>query len=433
MGRASLHPRAATLLAELGWPGRGPLCIGGVLASDLAARFGTPLYAYDLAVFRRRLHRLESAFGGRVRLHFALKANPLLAVARAALAAGCGLETASLGELEVALAAGAPPSAVRFAGPAKSEVELAAAARLGLASIDLESEAEYERLLQVLAGRRPSVALRYRPAAAAGGLATSGPGAKFGLAGDEVGALAERILREDRVELTGLHVYAGTQVLDAETWAAPVHEFLAFCVVLERSLGRRLRVLDLGGGFGVPLFAEDPDFAPEEAAALVRPALDSLGPGRCFDLEPGRWPIAPAGLYVCRVLEEKKSGDRIWLLTDGGLHHLAAAAGHGAVLRRRPFAVAVRDPGAVASGRQLWVGGPLCTPGDGFRPADPAPDVGPGSLLAVLSAGAYGLTFSPVRFLSHPSPAEVVAGDGRVRLARRRGRARDALRDQLPS
>ncbi len=102
-------------------------------------------------------------------------------------------------------------------------------------------------------------------------------------------------------------------------------------------------------------------------------------------------------------------------------------------LAPRPFAVAVRDPGAVASGRQLWVGGPLCTPGDGFRPADPAPDVGPGSLLAVLSAGAYGLTFSPVRFLSHPSPAEVVAGDGRVRLARRRGRARDALRDQLPS
>ncbi len=411
--------------------GDGPLRLGGLEISELASEFGTPLYLHDGDLCLRRLTALRETFDGRVRILFALKANPLAALVSLLRGKGAGAEVASAGELRIALAAGVPPEDIHFAGPGKSLTDLRAALEAGIGTLDLESPDEYEALLDLSGPRRPRIALRIDPesALARAGLRMGGTGGKFGIAKEAARSLLERISKDDRVELRGLHVYAGTQCADAAAWTTLALDLLETAARLEAETDCSLPDLNLGGGFSFPRDEGEAEFDLDLVAARLLPVLERAPPGRRFFLEPGRWLTAPAGLYVCRVLARKESGGRTWLLLDGGLHHFAAAAGFGAVLRRPPEVVSVErplDPGE----ERVLLGGPLCTPMDACEPAHPLPRLERGDLCAFLGAGAYGLTFSPVRFLGHPGPAEVLVAGGKARLARRRGRPEDALGDQ---
>jgi diaminopimelate decarboxylase len=431
-----LDPAVRRRLAAFGCADADELRVGGLPVRALAERFGTPLYLFDHGLLQARAAAVIDALGPDVRVLYSLKANPSLAVTRSLRHAGLGAEVASLGELELALAAGHDPAAVRFAGPGKTDAEIGAALARGLGCFHAESASEVEAIAAAArgAGRRAGVAVRVNsPRAAAGSrLRMAGVGARFGVDGAQVPPLLAAIAQRPELQLRGLHVYAGSQCFDAAAFLAQARDLVRFADECERDLGLALPELDLGGGFGEATFVLDPEFDLAAAGAGVRALVAAHArQGRVFLLELGRYLTAPMGVYLARVVRSKTAGDRVQLALDGGLHHCALAAGIGGMLRRPPLlvhATALRRPATVVTA----VGGPLCTPLDQFADSVLLPPCREGDLIAVLAAGAYGLSYSPHGFLSHPTPAEVLVHEGAARIVRARGAPADVLRGQSP-
>ncbi|MBI5851388.1 MAG: alanine racemase [Planctomycetes bacterium] len=411
--------------------GEGPLRIGGVEARVLARDFGTPLYAYDARAFRAQLARVRHAFAP-LDLLFALKANPSLALARIARASGAGAEVASAGEILLAERAGFAGEAIQIAGPGKSERDLREALRVG-ATINLESEGEHARLraLAHASGTRPRVQIRVNPNAAQGGarLRMADASSRFGVDRGRVVAFARAIERDGACTLVGLHTYGGSQAFDATAWLSACNELLATAHEVEDALARPLDALGFGGGFGWPVYDGDPGFDLDAAARGLRESLAAEATPRRGSIELGRWLVAGCGVYLTRVVDHKESGGRRHAILDGGMHHCGAAAGLGAIVRRA-YAIVRADMPRALGDTPVTLGGPLCTPADRFAKDLPLPSLAAGDLIAVLNTGAYGLSFSPLAFLGHPSPAEIVCEDGHAQLARERGAPEDVLRGQ---
>lgn len=424
----------AQALARLGRTEDGRLAVGGVAAADLVARFGSPLYAFDAGIVREQWSAVRRALGTRVSVLYCLKANPSLALARLLLQSGSGAEVASAGEIHLALAAGQDPRDLHFAGPGKSRTDLERAVAVGLGSVNLESAAEYEALAGLCRerGRRAGVALRVNPRQAVKGsrMSMGGGSRKFGVDADDVPDLARRIVQEDLLDLHGLHVYAGTQCFDAEAWLDNARALLETAREVEDAIHRPLAVINFGGGFGIPYYDSDPTFDLERAGRGVQEliAADARAERR-YCVELGRYLVAPCGVYLARVLYLKESQGRWHAILDGGLHHHGAAAGVGAVIRR-PFPIVHCDRLDAPHDVSYTLGGPLCTPQDELAAQVNLPRLQPGDLLAFLSSGAYGLTFSSTLFLSHPTPAEVLVDGGTASLVREAGRPEDVLRGQ---
>ncbi len=431
---ASLDPAIEAALRQLGVAPSTSLAIGGIPARELLARFGSPLYVFDAAVLRARLHTVQQAFGADATILWSVKANPSIAVTRVLRLAGAGAEIASLGELHVALAAGHEAAALRFAGPGKTDAELAAALAAGLGVVHVESLDEARALAAAARARSTvaSVAVRINFAGELAGsrLRMGGGSSRFGIDEEQVPAVLRTIATEPALRLVGVHAYAGTQLFDAAAFVAHAERVVAAVARWERDLAVALPEIDLGGGFGVAAFCGDGTFDLASAAAGVRRLLPTLpGPRRWF-VELGRYLAAPAGVYLATVVRSKTSGRERHAVLDGGLHHHAAATGQGSLLRRLPLALAV--DAARRTGEPVTIGGPLCTPQDQFADQAPLGPLAVGDAVAFLNAGAYGLSYSPHSFLGHPTPAEVMVDAGAARVVRARGDARDALRGQTP-
>lgn len=412
----------------------GPLRIGGIEASDLVEQYGSPLYVYSAEVLRRNLARVREAVGDRVGVLYALKANPNIGVAAVLRQAGAGAEVASAGEIHAAVAAGYRGEQLQFAGPGKTERDFVLGLQQGLGSFNLESEAEYEALAAVgrRLGVRPRVAVRVNPRVAVSGarMRMSGGGKKFGVDADEVAALLERMASADAVEIVGLHTYAGTQNFDAEGWVANATALRDLAAELEAGTGVTIGSLNFGGGFGVAYYENDPEFDLAAAGAGLQELVRSdARPDRSYHIELGRYLAATAGVYLARVSYLKESGGSHHVIIDGGMHHHSAAAGLGSIMRRSyPIA---NCAGLAGPGREkCTVGGPLCTPADEFAADLDLPNVSEGDVIAVFVSGAYGLTFSNLLFLSHPTPAEILVDDGASHVVRAAGDERDVLRGQ---
>ena len=430
----SVDPAWQGALDELGCGKSDSLAIGGIAASELADRYGTPLYAFDAAVLRRRLARVQAALGPRVHILFSVKANPSLAVARCLREAGAGAEIASLGELHLARAAGHAASDLRFAGPGKTDAEIEGAVEAGLGCFHVEAEGEAASIAAAARrrGKRVRVALRVNLAQELSGsrMRMGGRSSRFGIDEDQIPSLLAAIRDDPSLHLAGLHLYSGTQVFDANAFVQQASLLVDRAIRWEQQGNVHLRELDVGGGFGVAAFAGDPAFdlaaAGQGIQNLVRAHAD-----RTWFVELGRFLCAPSGVYLTRVVRRKRSGGTTQVVVDGGMHHHAAAAGVGSLLRRSPLlahATALRSPADTVT----TLGGPLCTPADQFAEQAMLPQLSPGDLVAVLHAGAYGLTFSPVLFLSHPAAAEVMVDGGAARVVRHRGEVTDVLRGQEP-
>ncbi len=421
-------------MRALGSSPGAPLCVDGAQVEDLAARHGTPLYVFSADALRARVATVRDALGDRVELLWSIKANPSVAVTGILREAGVGAEVASTGELLVALAAGHDAAALRFAGPGKTDLELDDALARGLGTFHVESVDELQALADLASTRDQvaRVALRVNlPDQLAGSrLRMGGRSSRFGVDLAEVPAAVGAIQATKSLSLCGLHVYGGTQVFDADAFVAHARALCEHAARWEQQLDVRLDEIDLGGGFGVAVFQGDPSFDLQAAGRGLRALLAAHDrPDRRWFVELGRYLAAPAGAFVTKVTRKKTSGDQLQLTLDGGMHHAAAAAGIGAVLRRTPLLtpVAPRD----GARQPVTLGGPLCTPADEFADQLDLPPLARGDLVAILNAGAYGLTYSPTRFLSHASPAEVLVDGGVDRVVRRRGEASDALRDQV--
>ena len=389
----------------------GMLTIAGTSAEDWATE--TPVFVYDAGIVAARVNRFRAAFPG-IDLHYAIKANPLPALLERIAPLVDGLDVASGGELETALTV-KPARAISFAGPGKRDAELIGAIRAG-ATLNLESEGEAERALRLAdeLGVTPRLAVRVNPDVElrGSGMKMGGRPSPFGVDAARVAALVRRIVAAG-ADWRGFHIYAGSQALDPiaiiETQAAT----LVLAARLADEAGEAPPLVNLGGGFGIPYFANDMPLDVEHVGTALTAALDrrpdALREAR-FAIELGRWLVAEAGVYLTRVVDRKQSQGETFIVTDGGLNHQLAASGNfGTVVRRNyPLALA-RDVGGTAT-ETVSVVGPLCTPLDRLGDRVGLPEVAVGDLIAVFLAGAYGATASPARFLGHPAAVEVVAG-----------------------
>lgn len=392
----------------------GELSVGGEPLSRLALRVGrTPFFAYDRALLTGRVKALRAVLPQDISLHYAMKANPMPALVCHMAGLVDGLDVASGGELLVALDTGMSPREISFAGPGKSDSELGQAAAAGVL-VNVESTRE----LRVLAdwserlGRAARVAIRVNPdfELKSSGMKMGGGPKQFGIDAEQVPA-ALREAAALGLAFEGFHIFSGSQNLRAESICDAQTKTLALAVRLAESAPGPVKVLNLGGGFGIPYFpGEQPlDLAPIGAHlhGLVEEAGQRL-PGAELVLELGRFLVGEAGIYVSRVIDRKVSRGEVFLVLDGGLHHQLAASGNfGQVIRKNyPVAVGTRM-GATASERASAVG-PLCTPLDLLADRMELAVAEPGDLVVVFQSGAYGPTSSPSRFLSHPGAAEIL-------------------------
>ena len=413
------------------------LVIGGMPVSALAATFGTPLFAYAGDVVDRAWRRLRHALPDRFDIHYSVKANPNPALIRRLIGHGAGVEIASAGELHLALTAGASVDRIVFAGPGKSDEELELAVERRIAEIHVESVNEVDRVAAVAQRRgvRAGVGLRVNPRAEAqgGAMRMGGVPAPFGIDEEDVPGALAKILDTPTLEFRGLHMFNGTQILDHGTLVRQYRKALELAGEAGKIAGHAIATLDVGGGLGIPYLAAERPLDLDELAIGVRALLaesagDALAPTR-WVVEPGRYLVGESGVYLARVVDVKTSRGKRFLILDGGMnHHLAASGNLGQVIKRNfPVVVANRLKEPLQS--PVDVVGPLCTPLDMVGRDIELPDARIGDLVAILQAGAYARAASPLGFLSHATPPEVLVDGGRARLIRRRGRLDDLVRD----
>jgi diaminopimelate decarboxylase len=392
----------------------GELAIGGIRLSLLAERIGrTPFYAYDRAALAARVARVRDALPPSVKLHYAMKANPMPALVGFLAERVDGIDVASAGELKVALDAGADPSEVSFAGPGKSEAELRQSVAAGVL-VNVESRREVH-LLGAIAqalGRPARVAVRVNPdfELKGSGMKMSGGPKQFGVDAEDVPELLTMI---DAAGLAfeGFHLFAGSQNLRAEAICEAQLKSYELALRLAGLARVPTRFLNLGGGFGIPYFpGEQPlDLAPISANLhrLATRAANEL-PNASLVLELGRFLVGEAGIYVTRIVDRKVSRGQVFLVTDGGLnHHLSASGNFGQVLRKN-YPVTIGNRAASDVREIVSVVGPLCTPLDLLADRMELPVAQPGDLVVVFQSGAYGASASPQAFLGHPPCAEVL-------------------------
>lgn len=390
------------------------LAVGGRKVSDLATEIGhTPFYVYDRSVMSRKVAQLREALPAEIHLHYAIKANPLPEVVRHFVGLVDGLDVASAGELQIALDAGANPASISFAGPGKTEAELQLASESGI-TINVESDREIELLSELgkRSARRPRVAVRVNPdfELKTSGMKMGGGPKQFGIDAERVPEVLGRIGGLP-LDFQGFHIFSGSQNLRADALIEAQCQTADLALKLARSSPSPVRLLNLGGGFGIPYFPGEKPLDLEPVAANLAQLAKTLHralPEAELILEFGRYLVGEAGVYVCRVLDRKVSRGHVFLVTDGGLHHHLAASGNfGQVLRKNyPVVVANRVRGA--SREVASVVGPLCTPLDLLTDRMELAAAQPGDLIAVFQSGAYGRSASPLGFLSHPPPAELV-------------------------
>ncbi|MDQ1315866.1 MAG: diaminopimelate decarboxylase [Pseudomonadota bacterium] len=391
------------------------LQVGGMPITRLAERVGsTPFYAYDRRLITDRVAQLRAALPADVHLHYAIKANPMPAVVQHLAGLVDGFDVASGGELKVVLDTTMPPDKISFAGPGKGERELRQAIAAGIV-INLESGRELERIAAIASetGSRPKVAVRVNPdfELKSSGMKMGGGPKQFGVDAEIVPELLAR-MKTLPVEFYGFHIFSGSQNLKAEAIIEAQTKTFELARRLAAHAPGPIRLLNLGGGFGIPYFpGEQPlDLAAvgTNLAALMPDARRDF-PEAEFVIELGRFFVGEAGLYVSRVIERKESRGQIFLVMDGGLHHHLAASGNfGQVIRKNyPVLVGnrVKPEGEAQPASAV---GPLCTPLDVLGDRMDLGHACEGDLVVVLQSGAYGLTASPTAFLGHPAPVEVL-------------------------
>ena len=402
------------------WPVvEGWLAVGGLPLTEFVQRLGSPCYLYSRERIDRRIAQVRAALPRELELLYPVKANPLPALLQHIAGQVDGFDIASGGELERALATGLTGARLSFAGPGKTDDELAEAVSAG-ALIVLESAGEAHRLASLAGSRRPRVALRINPpfelAPAAARMA--GGARKFGVDSEQAPRVLGEIARLP-LEFEGFHCYPGSQCLDATAIIETQRATLDLAVELAAFAPVAPRVLNLGGGFGVPCFAgESPlDLARLGASlrSLTRDAAARL-PGARLTLELGRFLVAEAGIYVCRVIERKRSRGKTILIVDGGLHHHWHAS--GALEGRRhlhfPITVVTGHDSLVRSSvharevETVTVAGPLCAPHDVFAQDIELARAEAGDLVVIFQSGAYGATASPAGFLGRPPVSEML-------------------------
>lgn len=390
------------------------LHIGGIALPRLALRVGsTPFYAYDRQMIADRVAALRSHLPKEAVLHYSIKANPMPAVVQHLSRLVDGFDVASGGELSVALDAGMAPECISFTGPGKTVAELESAV-----AADIVIHAESERELHTVAGigarlgSQPRVMLRVNPdfELKSSGMKMGGGAKPFGIDAETVPELLRSIATLG-VRFEGFHIFSGSQNLRADAVIEEKSRIVELAIRLAETSPVPVSRVNLGGGFGIPYFPGDTPLDVPHIGEHLHLCVEQLKekiPDVKTVIELGRYLVGEAGVYVTRIVERKSSRGKVFLVTDGGLnHHLPASGNFGQVIRRN-FPVAIGNRMHGIEREVVSIVGPLCTPLDLLADQVELPVAGVGDLVVVFQSGAYGLSASPVHFLSHPLPREVL-------------------------
>lgn len=393
---------------------QGQLIVGDMPLTQLAARVGvTPFYAYDRGLLTQRVAALRAALPPAVKLHYAMKANPLPALVCHMAGLVDGIDVASGGELKVALDAGVAPHEISFAGPGKRDGELRQAVAAGI-MVNLEAFREIDALAAITRelGLPARVAVRVNPdfELKSSGMKMGGGPKQFGVDAEQVPALLGEIARHG-LSFEGFHLFAGSQNLKAEAIVEAQNKSYELALRLAEHAPAPVRFLNLGGGFGIPYFPGEQrlDIAAIGAnlAALARRASTDM-PAAELVIELGRYLVGEAGIYVTRVIDRKVSRGQVFLVVDGGLHHHLSASGNFGQVIRKNYPVAIGNRMGATEKETASVVGPLCTPLDLLADRMELARAEPGDLVVIFQSGAYGASASPQNFLGHPAVVEVL-------------------------
>ena len=389
------------------------LHIGGIPLTRLAKRVGGSFYAYDRKMLNERVGQVRKALPSGIRIHYAMKANPMPALVQHMSGLVDGLDVASKGELKVALDTTIPPEEISFAGPGKTPEDLTSAVAEGII-VNLESMLEMERAAGIgnELGCRPRVAVRINPdfELKSSGMKMGGGAKPFGVDAELVPQMLERMANLD-LEFHGFHIFSGSQNLKAEAIMEAQEKSILLGIRLSQYAPAPLRTLNIGGGFGIPYFPGD---RPLDLASVgenlgnLLPMVEKEMPQAHVVIELGRYLVGEAGIYVTPVIDRKVSRGKVFIVTEGGLnHHLAASGNFGQVIRKNyPVAVGNKMEGKIRE--VASVVGPLCTPLDILADNMEMARADVGDLIVVFQSGAYGATASPGLFLSQPGVTEVL-------------------------
>ena len=390
------------------------LQIGGMSLIRLAQRVGTtPFYAYDRQLITERVALLRKHLPAEIQIHYAMKANPMPAVVQHLANLVDGIDVASVGELRVALDTQILPDQISFAGPGKKDSELSCAIAAGI-TLNMESEQEMEHIATL--GQNldicPRVAIRVNPdfELKSSGMKMSGGPKQFGVDAERVPSMLSRC-NKLKLDFEGFHIFCGSQNLNAAAIQEAQEKTIQLALRLTKHTPNSVRLLNIGGGFGVPYFPGEKSLdlisVCKNLKRLIKDTKKYLSDTK-IAIELGRYLVAEAGIYVCQVLERKISRERIFLVTDGGLHHHLAASGNFGQVIRKNYPVIVGNKATGNERESVSVVGPLCTPLDLLADEVEMAKADIGDLIVIFQSGAYGLTASPTSFLNHPTPVEVL-------------------------
>lgn len=402
----------------------GVLEIGGVPVTELAERYGTPLYVYDEAGLRRRIRAFVGGLAARwpnSQVLFASKSFPAVGMYRLAYEEGANIDVAGGGELRMALAAGVAPERIHFHGNAKTDAELTMALQAGIDTIIVDNEDELDRLDRLLTTPQ-KLLLRVIPGVDAkthASQATGGLDSKFGLPMDQALAAIERMRSHPLMDFEGVHLHIGSQILDTTQFAEAVEKI---------STAGTFPTYDVGGGLGVRYTYEDEDPGIDEYLdAIVTAARQHLPPAARLLIEPGRSTVARAGVTVYEVITVKRTG-RTFVAVDGGLADQLDVA-----LTGQRFEAILANRATDAWTETVQIVGRQCESGDLLVDQAPLPAAEVGDVLVLATTGAYGYTMAN-NYNGALRPAVVFVSEGHSRLVVRRESYEDllALHEPIP-
>ena len=402
-----------------------------------ARRFGTPAYVYSGERIVKSYRKLKKAIGEKVDIFYSIKANPNISICGLLKSIGSSVEVCSSFELDIALKAKFKPNKILFLGPFKKDEDIKKCIKKKVLAIVCESFEEIETLEKIASELKQKcrVMVRVNPEFSAKNalLKMGGKPSQFGI--DEVDARSaiKKISESIHLEFMGLHIYNGTRILDAETIVDNTKNVLKLAEKYQEEIGCIFKIVDFGGGAGVPYFEGEQEIDLEVFEEKIKPVIDQYVekyPNTQLIMESGRFLVGSSGTLVVGVHSIKQSKGEKFIVTDGGTNLHMAAVGIGSVVKNNfPISVLGKDNQECQDIYNIT--GPLCTPNDLIGKKVPLPEVRAGDMIAIHQSGAYGLTASPVYFLSHGLSNEILMYKRYAYLIRKADKFKDLIRNQV--
>lgn len=398
---------------------------------EVSAHYGTPTFLFDANVIKEKYTQIRGALIGSCDIFYSIKANPSLAICEYLRLLGSNCEVSSINELLTALKAGFLPTQIIFVGPGKKYSEIECAVQHQIKSIICESIDEvfcvneiakkYKLLTSVMIRINPDFSIAKAP------IKMSGVASQFGVEVKQLVNSYHKIRQCEFISIDGIQVYNASRVLDIESLRKNIQQILNLAKSLSERFHIEWKFIDVGGGFGVPYFHNETEI---DACALIKNInllfknYNYRYPNTQFMLEFGRYLVADAGCLIATVQTVKESHDKNYIIVDAGMHCHMAVTGLGSFVHRnfpaQLISLTSKNKRDTKNSKQYQVVGPLCTPGDVLLRDIEFPEAKAGDLIVISNTGAYGVSASPGRFLSHGSPAEVLSDGNQLQLIRRR-------------